>query len=347
MLDAVLARRGQGVDLMDLYQEGSIAATVAVGEFAGRGGAASGLRAYVARVVDTFLDDVIKREAAQKLADALLVEQVKLLEAAEVVLRRRLEREPTTLELAAALEWTPETVEVVSAVLRQAREHVRRRDRRLPRRRRRRRRRWDRQTSDRLSVRLSADSALRSNAMRGGGVDGSAADQGLGRTVLVIGEDPELAVALRDRLDRAYVTVLRGRAPARRRTGAGRRRRPGWWWATAPAVPEAVVELLRRHPCLVLWRRAATGWPARAHPRLRRASPTWPAAVRARCQRARSAGMRLAPGDGVTMPDGRTPPARRSRRWSPAIRSPSSLAAHCFRDVRRDARRRTAWRCAS
>jgi DNA-directed RNA polymerase sigma subunit (sigma70/sigma32) len=122
VLDAVLARRGQGVDLMDLYQEGSIAATVAVGEFAARGGAAEGLRAYVVRVVDTFLDDVIKREAAQKLADALLVEQVKLLEAAEVVLRRRLERDPTTLELAAALEWTPETVEVVGAVLHQARD---------------------------------------------------------------------------------------------------------------------------------------------------------------------------------------------------------------------------------
>lgn len=122
VLEAVLSRRGQGVDLMDLYQEGSIAATVAVGEFANRGGAATGLRAYVVLVVDTFLDDVVKREAAQKLADALLVEQVKLLEAAEVVLRRRLEREPTTLELAAALEWLPETVEVVSAVLHQARD---------------------------------------------------------------------------------------------------------------------------------------------------------------------------------------------------------------------------------
>jgi RNA polymerase primary sigma factor len=122
VLDAVLARRGKGVDLMDLYQEGSIAATVAVGEFAAHGGAASGLGAYVARVVNTFLDDVIKREAAEKRADTLLLEQVKLLEAAEVVLRRRLERQPTTLELAAALEWTPETVEVVGAVLHQARD---------------------------------------------------------------------------------------------------------------------------------------------------------------------------------------------------------------------------------
>lgn len=122
VLDAVLARRGRGVDLMDLYQEGSIAATVAVGEYANRDGAASGLRAYVVRVVDTFLDDIVKREAAQRLADTLLLEQVKLLEAAEVALRRRLEREPSTLELAAALEWTPEVVDVVGAALRQARD---------------------------------------------------------------------------------------------------------------------------------------------------------------------------------------------------------------------------------
>jgi DNA-directed RNA polymerase sigma subunit (sigma70/sigma32) len=122
VLDAVLARRGQGVDLMDLYQEGSVAATVAVEEYATRGGAASGLRAYVVRVVDSLLDEVVKREANQRLADTMLVQQVKLLEAAEVALRRRLERPPTTLELAAALDWTPETVDIVGAALRQARD---------------------------------------------------------------------------------------------------------------------------------------------------------------------------------------------------------------------------------
>jgi hypothetical protein len=76
----------------------------------------------VARVVDNFLEDVLERERLARIADALLVEQVKLLEAAEVILRRRLEREPTTLELAAAMEWTPELVEVVAGVLHRARE---------------------------------------------------------------------------------------------------------------------------------------------------------------------------------------------------------------------------------
>jgi DNA-directed RNA polymerase sigma subunit (sigma70/sigma32) len=121
VLDAVLSRRDSGVDLMELYQEGSIAAAVAVGEYASRGGAAPGLRAYVIRVLDAFLDDVTKREAAQRLADTVLLERVKLLETAEVTLRRRLEHEPTILELGAALEWTTDEVEVVSAVLAQAR----------------------------------------------------------------------------------------------------------------------------------------------------------------------------------------------------------------------------------
>ncbi len=80
------------------------------------------MRPYVKRVVEEFLDDVVVREAAQRVADALLVENVKLLEVADLALRDRLDREPTTLELAAALNWTPEAVEVVAASLSLARE---------------------------------------------------------------------------------------------------------------------------------------------------------------------------------------------------------------------------------
>lgn len=121
VMEAVLARRGAEMNLMDLYQEGSIAATVAVREYAARGGDPAGLTPYVRRVVDTFLDETVEREAAQRLADTLLVERVKLLEAAEVALRRRLDREPTDLELAAALDWGPDEVEVVRGALVRAR----------------------------------------------------------------------------------------------------------------------------------------------------------------------------------------------------------------------------------
>jgi DNA-directed RNA polymerase sigma subunit (sigma70/sigma32) len=121
VLGAVLARRDSGVDLMDLYQEGSIAATIAVSEYAARGGAGAGLEAYVAKVLNTFLDEVVERDAAQRLADTVLLERVKLLETAELALRRRLEREPAVLELAAALGWTVDEVEVIRAALLEAR----------------------------------------------------------------------------------------------------------------------------------------------------------------------------------------------------------------------------------
>lgn len=122
VLDAVLSRRAAEVDLLDLYQEGSVAATVAVGEYASHGGSPEGMRAYVDRLVATFLDDVIEREASLRRADALLLERVQLLEAAEVTLRHRLARQPTTLELAAALQWSADEVTAVAAVLAQARE---------------------------------------------------------------------------------------------------------------------------------------------------------------------------------------------------------------------------------
>lgn len=122
VLEGVLAQSAPGLDLMDLYQEGAIAATLAVGEYVARGGPSDALPAYVKRVVDGFLEDVVERETARRRADELLVENVKLLEAADLVLRGRFEREPTTLELAAALDWTPEAVEVVAAALRLARE---------------------------------------------------------------------------------------------------------------------------------------------------------------------------------------------------------------------------------
>ena len=123
VLAAVLERRTPDLDPMDLYQEGSIAATVAVKEYISREGAPEGLKPYVARVVETFLEDVVAREEAQRLADRLLVENVKLLEAAELTLRTRLERQPTTLELAAVLNWTPEAVELIGESLELARQN--------------------------------------------------------------------------------------------------------------------------------------------------------------------------------------------------------------------------------
>ena len=154
---------------------------------------------------------------------------------------------------------------------------------------------------------MSADGVLRSTPMRrvasregepGAGV----AEGGHGRCVLVISEDIELAVALRDRLDRAYVTV-RDVRPAES-AGAVRACRRWPWMVIGDGsdVPHAAVGLLARTPALLLWR----GRPPIGLPHARRC--VLYSEIAASAEGALGAdvgGMRLAPGDGLSMPDGR------------------------------------------
>jgi len=120
-LDEALARQDSGVEVGDLFQEGSVAVVTAVEEYAERGGAAEGLSRFVARVVALHLDAAIERDAEQRRADEVLVRDTQLLEAAEVALRRQLGRPATTVELAGALQWAAERVELLSAMLADAR----------------------------------------------------------------------------------------------------------------------------------------------------------------------------------------------------------------------------------
>ncbi len=120
--------------------------------------------------------------------------------------------------------------------------------------------------------------------------------------MLVIAEDPELAVALRDRADRAYVTVREVR-PAEVEAAA-RGGRP-WPWMVVGSVaelPGALADLLARRPVVLFWRGPQpAGLPAHARgfERFSELADAVDAAVRAE-----AGGVRLAPGDGLTMPDG-------------------------------------------
>ncbi|MBV8193978.1 MAG: hypothetical protein JOY80_00470, partial [Candidatus Dormibacteraeota bacterium] len=122
VLDESLARRDRGVDVIDLYQEGTLAAIVAVTEYSSRGGAAAGLRGYVTRVVAAHLDDAIEEVELDRKADEAFVRDAQLYETAEVSLRRELGRSATATELAAALEWPEERVTVVAEAVMNARE---------------------------------------------------------------------------------------------------------------------------------------------------------------------------------------------------------------------------------
>jgi DNA-directed RNA polymerase sigma subunit (sigma70/sigma32) len=120
-LDAALERRDRGLEFGDLYQEGSIAVVTAVDEYARRGGEASGLRAYVTRVVALHLDAALEREAEEKKAGEAFIRDAKQYELVEVELRSRFGRAPTAVELAAAMEWSVEHAETVGAMLAEAR----------------------------------------------------------------------------------------------------------------------------------------------------------------------------------------------------------------------------------
>lgn len=121
-LDEALVRGDRGLEVLDLYQEGTLATIVAVTEYASRGGAPGGLAAYVARVVGAHLDRALEAAAAEReRADALL-RDAQLYEIAEVSLRSELGRSATVTELAAALTWPEDRVNVVGAMLNSARE---------------------------------------------------------------------------------------------------------------------------------------------------------------------------------------------------------------------------------
>jgi DNA-directed RNA polymerase sigma subunit (sigma70/sigma32) len=121
ILQLAEARSGKGVEVGDLTQEGTIAGVVAVLEYAGQGGPASGLDRFVSRLVASHMDDTVELAAIERAGDEAFVRDTEFYEAAEIRTRHELGRNPTVLELAAELGWPEERVAIVGAILNDAR----------------------------------------------------------------------------------------------------------------------------------------------------------------------------------------------------------------------------------
>ena len=120
-LDQALAHRDRGVDVIDLFQEASVAAIVAVTQYSERGGPPDGLRRYVDRVISAHLDDAIEQAEIERRADEAFARDAQTYEEAEISLRHELGRSATTTEVAAMLEWPEERVAIVAEAVTAAR----------------------------------------------------------------------------------------------------------------------------------------------------------------------------------------------------------------------------------
>ena len=123
------------------------------------------------------------------------------------------------------------------------------------------------------------------------------------RALVVLSGDGELAVGLRECLDRTRVTVKDARP---QEAGASVASCLPWPWAVAGAVselPAGVTDLLSLRPTLILWLGPAPASLPIHRRRFARFSELVAAADRALEQEV--AGMRMSPGSGVRLPSGR------------------------------------------
>lgn len=139
-------------------------------------------------------------------------------------------------------------------------------------------------------------------ALTGPRSDAAPPPLGWQRTLLVVADDAELAVALRDRLDRAFLTVYEARPEEA--AAALRACRPWPWMVVGQTarIAEPARAALAAHPILALWRGPPPpGLPP--HAAVVRSFSELVAAIQG-ALRSRVEGIQLAVGSGLTMPDG-------------------------------------------
>ncbi|MGA8924425.1 MAG: sigma factor [Candidatus Dormiibacterota bacterium] len=113
------ARGEQGLSVLDLVQEGAIGLVEAVRSFATSGQIT--FASHAEQKVGALMDSAIEAEAAAVRDAQLLVTAATDYERAELVLRRELQREPVSAEIAEKLEWTVDRTLYVAQVVTDAR----------------------------------------------------------------------------------------------------------------------------------------------------------------------------------------------------------------------------------
>ena len=118
VLEAAQARKGRGVAFGDLFQEGTVGLISAVEHYKPADGA---FHARLVHVIAVTMDDVLAQTEEAQHNDEAFVIACRLLESAQRLLSERLDRPATPTELAKLLQWEEARVNVILAMLSEAR----------------------------------------------------------------------------------------------------------------------------------------------------------------------------------------------------------------------------------
>jgi RNA polymerase sigma factor (sigma-70 family) len=119
VLEAAQARKRRGVSFGDLFQEGTVGLISAVEHYKPADGA---FQARLLHVITATMDDVVAQTQEAQRNDEAFVAACRLLEAAQRLLSKRLNRTATPAELARLLQWEEARVNVILEMLSGARD---------------------------------------------------------------------------------------------------------------------------------------------------------------------------------------------------------------------------------
>src|SRR6266849_4626846 len=118
VVEAAQARKGRGVAFGDLFQEGTVGLISAVEHYKQGDG---GFHARLLHAIAVTMDDVLAQTEEAQRNDEAFVVACRLLESAQRLLSERLGRKATPAELAKLLQWEEARVNVILAMLSEAR----------------------------------------------------------------------------------------------------------------------------------------------------------------------------------------------------------------------------------
>ena len=119
VLDLARTRKGRGLPVGDLFQEGSVGLLASIRAFPAAD--ASDFDRFSAAQVALAMEDALEAEAEEQRQEQLLVAALADYDRVELALARELRRVPTTREIATKLEWSLERTEHIRELIEDAR----------------------------------------------------------------------------------------------------------------------------------------------------------------------------------------------------------------------------------